>query len=182
MTFVIWDAELPNKICKMLTWLHYTTINKITQLYKKQIIYYHLTYWLDHIILVVHQLGFSIYIFKVVHLLLNTCREIFFFMFVSEPYSLFFWFDTWIRPNSYKDYTGSKWNSYFSNDAGPSEPMKRWANCPPSVPFIPVHGLQSPHVLPWSIPFNPCNFQYFFKKLSNFDMILDQLDWQTMKK
>ena len=62
----------------MLTWLHYTTINKITQLYKKQTIYYHLTYWLDHIILVVHQLGFSIYIFKVVHLLLNTCREIFF--------------------------------------------------------------------------------------------------------
>ena len=66
------ETQSCKKICKMLTWLHYTTINKITQLYKKQTIYYHLTYWLDHIILVVHQLGFSIYIFKVVHLLLKS--------------------------------------------------------------------------------------------------------------
>ena len=88
-------------------WLHksilkfsdlYTTINKITQLYKKQTIYYHLTYWLDHIILVVHQLGFSIYIFKVVNLLLNTCRDLFFSYLYLSLKVYFFWFDTWIRP------------------------------------------------------------------------------------
>ena len=80
--FIFWQKRWLHKTILKFSDL-YTTINKITQLYKKQTIYYHLTYWLDHIILVVHQLGFSIYIFKVVNLLLNTCRD-FFFIFVSE--------------------------------------------------------------------------------------------------
>ena len=71
--FIFWSKDdFINPSWNLLTLSPRST--KLHNCIKKQTIYYHLTYWLDHIILVVHQLGFSIYIFKVVNLLLNTCR------------------------------------------------------------------------------------------------------------